>query len=397
MIEMPGALSDIRVLDLSRLLPGPYCSMLLGDLGADVIKVEDPSGGDYLRWMPPVDDDGTSALFAPLNRNKRSIILDLKEAAGQEAFLRLVESADVVIESFRPGVIDRLGIGWELVHARNSRTILCSISGYGQDGPYRERAGHDLNYLALSGVLGMTGTRDGQLAIPGVQIGDLGGGALGATVAILAALHAREQTGAGQHCDVSMVDGLVSWLSLHLGLYFADQRSPGPAQQLLSGRYPCYSVYACADGHLSVAALEPKFWERLIGILALPHLSDAAFADGDAGDRVIAELAALFMTDTRDGWMRRFGESDVCVEPVLSLAEVVGHPQVAGRGMIVAPGVGGPRPQPGPPIRLSGTPLRTMRPAPGYGEHTEEVLREAGYSGEELEQMLHSAAPTRQP
>src|SRR5579864_5025329 len=205
------ALDGLRVLDLSRLLPGPFCTLLLADLGADVIKVEDTTGGDYIRWTPPLHGD-YSAMYPTLNRNKRSVKLNLKTDAGREAFLKLVATADVVVESFRPGVMDRLGVGYDALHAANRGIVLCSISGYGQDGPYRDRAGHDLNYMAIGGGLGITGTADGTLAMPGVQVGDLGGGAMSAAIAILAALQHRNQTGEGQHCDVSMLDGIVSWL-----------------------------------------------------------------------------------------------------------------------------------------------------------------------------------------
>ncbi|MFN2581930.1 MAG: CaiB/BaiF CoA transferase family protein, partial [Candidatus Dormibacteria bacterium] len=285
------ALDDVRILDLSRLLPGPFCSLILADLGADVIKVEDTSAGDYLRWMPPLAGE-YSAMFHALNRNKRSVSLDLKRPEGRDAFLQVAESADVVLESFRPGVMERLGLGYDTLHARNPRLILCSISGYGQDGPYRERAGHDLNYASLAGVLSIDGVEDGLPAMPPLQVADLGGGALHAAVAILAALHQRARTGEGQWCDIAMLDGLISWMAPHAATYFATGDVPAPHSLILNGRHPCYRMYRCADGAVSVAALEQKFWDALVRALGLAHLVDDAFADGERAQEVVRELQA---------------------------------------------------------------------------------------------------------
>lgn len=373
-----SALDGLRILDLSRLLPGPYCTLLLADLGADVVKVEDTGGGDYLRWMPPLADDGQSVMYHPVNRNKRSIALDLKNDDGRELFLRLCERADVVVESFRPGVMARLGLGWDVLHERNPRLILCSISGYGQDGPYRERAGHDIDYIAIGGALGMTGSEDGTPALPGVQIGDLGGGALGAAVAILAALEQRHRGGEGQWCDVSMLDGVVAWDAMHFARAIAEERSPGPGGHVLNGRHPCYRVYRCADGWLAVGALEPKFWAALTETIGLPHLASEGFAEGDAARRVVDEVEAVLKGRTRAEWMEVFGDRDVCVEPVLSLHEMREHPQVRARGLEVAAGEAGPAPQLAPPLRLSASPFEVRRPAPRQGEHTEELLAEIG-------------------
>ncbi|TMC50556.1 MAG: CoA transferase [Chloroflexi bacterium] len=384
-------LSGLRVLDLTRLLPGPFCTMVFADLGADVIKVEDLSGGDYIRWTPPLQGD-YSAMYYTLNRNKRSIRLDLKAEAGREAFLRLVETADVVVESFRPGVLDRLRVGYQELRRRNRGVILCSISGYGQDGPYRDRAGHDLNYIAIGGALGMTGTRDGTVAMPGVQVGDIGGGAMSAAIAVLAALHHRERTGEGQHCDVSMLDGVVTWLSLHAARYFFEGHAPGPAGTHLNGRHPCYNLYRCADGVMSVGALEPKFWAALVEALGVPHLAGDAFADGEDADRVHAELEAVFLRRTRAQWVEALAGRDVCCEPVLGLDEVFDHEQVRHRHLQLEAGSGGPGPVLGFPFRLSATPPAVRRPAPGYGEHTREVLLEAGYDAAAIEAMLADGA-----
>jgi alpha-methylacyl-CoA racemase len=380
-------LSGLRVLDLSRLLPGPFCTLLLADLGADVIKVEDTAGGDYIRWTPPLHGD-YSAMYPTLNRNKRSIKLNLKTDAGCEAFLKLVATADVVVESFRPGVMDRLGVGYQALRKTNSGIVLCSISGYGQDGPYRDRAGHDLNYMAIGGGLGITGTADGTLAMPGVQVGDLGGGAMSAAIAILAALQHRNRTGEGQHCDVSMLDGIVSWLSIHAARFFHDGVRPGPATVHLNGAHPCYNLYRCEDGWMSVGALEPKFWKALVEALDLPHLESEAFAQGEQARRVHAEVETVFLTRTRAEWAERLAGRDVCCEPVLGFDEVFANEQVRHRGLKIEAGAGGPLPQTGFPFQLSATPPRVRRTAPGYGENTRELLAEIGYDDAAYDALL---------
>lgn len=384
-------LSGLRILDLSRLLPGPFATMLLADLGADVIKVEDCAGGDYIRWTPPLHGE-YSASYYGLNRNKRSIKLNLKVEGGRQAFLRLVDTADVVVESFRPGVMDRLGVGYEVLRARNPALIFCSITGYGQDGPYRDRAGHDINYISIGGISGFTGTRDGTLAMPGVQIGDIGGGGMSAAIAILAALHHKQRTGEGQHCDVSMLDGVVAWLSIHAGRYFSEGINPAPASVHLNGRHPCYNLYRCADGVMSVGALEPKFWEALVEVLGVPHLASEGFADGEAGARVHAEVEAVFLTRTRAEWVEALAGRDVCCEPVLSFDEVFANEQVRHRRLRISEGVGGPTAQLGFPFTLSATPPSIRRPAPGYGEHTAEVLAEAGYDGAAVAALVEEGA-----
>jgi crotonobetainyl-CoA:carnitine CoA-transferase CaiB-like acyl-CoA transferase len=380
------ALDDVRVLDLTRLLPGPFCTMLLADFGADVIKVEDTTGGDHMRWMAPVVGE-YSAMFHPVNRNKRSLAIDLKNPLGHEAFLRLVDGADVVVESFRPGVMDRLGIGYDALHERSSRVVLCSISGYGQDGPYRDHAGHDLNYAAVAGVLLLGGTVDAAPAMPGLQVGDLGGGALHAALAIMVALHHAARTGEGQHCDISMVDGLISWASVHASQLFATGVAPEPGNGMLTGRYPCYRIYACADGFLSVGTLEPKFWHAFVHAIGVPEEADRGFAEGAQGERAIAAVQAVLMGRTRAEWREALDGLDVCVEPVLALDETFEHPQVRSREMRLDAGAGRPTAQTGFPIRLTGSPASFRRGAPGYGEHTDEVLTEAGYDEAALASM----------
>jgi alpha-methylacyl-CoA racemase len=373
-------LTGVRVLDLSRLLPGPFATMILAGLGADVVKVEDLDGGDYLRWMPPLEGD-TSVMFTALNRGKRSLRLDLKSARGRDLFLDLAARSSVILESFRPGVMDRLGLSTGALQVRNPRLVICSISGFGQDGPDRLRAGHDLNYLARAGVLAVTGTAEGEPVIPGVQMADMGGGGLGAVVAILAALRDAESTGVGSHCDVSMLDGMLSWMSPHIAAAQAGSVAVASGM-MLNGAHPCYRVYRCADGWMTVAALEPKFWARLCELLGLDDLRDAAFAAGDAGRRAIDRLESVFATRTRAQWRDLLGEDDVCCEPMLSVAEVLDDAQVRHR----AQDVGG-----SPawfPVRVGAAAHAPLGPAPAYGADSRALLAELGVSDGEYQRLV---------
>jgi alpha-methylacyl-CoA racemase len=371
MVALP--LDGIRVLDLSRLLPGPFCTLLLADMGADVIKVEDTGAGDYIRWMPPLAGE-YSALFHALNRNKRAVSIDLKDPAGRDVFLRLAEHADVVVESFRPGVMERLGIGPATLRERNRGLVVCSITGYGQDGPYRDRAGHDLDYIALSGVQSLTLGRDGAPAVPGVQIGDIGGGAQNAAIAILGALVGRQRSGRGIHIDVSMLDGLVGWLSMHAARHLAGE----PAGNALDGRHPCYRLYRTADSWIAVGALEPKFWSELCTEIGVPHLAASGLAEGAEADAVAGEVETVLGVRTTAEWMERLDGHDVCVEPVLGLDEVFAHAQVRARGLLLPQAPGHPVAAPAHPLVYDGVRPGARRPAPGVGEHTAEVLAEAG-------------------
>jgi crotonobetainyl-CoA:carnitine CoA-transferase CaiB-like acyl-CoA transferase len=344
-------LEGIRVLDLTRLLPGAYCTLLLADMGADVIKVEEPESGDYMRWTPPLVD-GQSALFDVLNRGKRSVALDLKTDDGVEGLLRMAERSDVLVEGNRPGVIARLGVGWDVLHARNPKLVVCSITGYGQDGPYALRAGHDLNYMAVAGALGLNGAREGPPAPLSVQVADIGGGGLAPAAAILAALVAVQRGGEGRWIDAAMTDEAVRWL----GMAFA-QRAAGErvsrGDQRLAGRYACYRVYECKDGrYYSVAALESKFWTALCAALGRPDLVELQYSEDES---VQATMEEIFRARTRDEWEQALTAIDACCEPVLELNEVASHPQVAARGVLSKRGRG-----------------------PSLGEHTDEVLRELG-------------------
>jgi crotonobetainyl-CoA:carnitine CoA-transferase CaiB-like acyl-CoA transferase len=375
------ALDGIWVLDLSRLLPGPFLTMVLADLGADVVKVEDPRVGDYLRQIPPAVD-GISGRFLVLNRGKRSLALDLKSEAGRSAFLRMAEKADVVVESFRPGVMDRLGVGWNQLSERNPRLILCSISGYGQTGPYALRAGHDLNYIALAGVLAMTGSSAGAPAMPGVQIADLAGGALWGLTGVLAALLGREKSGRGAHVDISMCEGSLALLAAEMGSVAAGGEAPTRGVATLNGGLACYGVYRTADDrYISVGALEPKFW--LAFNQAIGRKSDLSelIATPKIQERVRSEVQAVIATRTRDEWARIFAEADCCAEPVLEVEEVVRHPLHEARGMFSR----GPGPGDAEVLQMR-TPVaaRADRSAPRLGEHSAEVLGEYGFSPDEI-------------
>jgi alpha-methylacyl-CoA racemase len=379
-------LTGVRILDLTRLLPGAFCTMLLADMGADVIKVEEPSGGDFMRWTPPLVD-GQSALFNALNRNKRSLTLNLKSEAGRDLLLRLVDRAAVLVEGNRPGVMARLGLGWDALQARNPKLVMCSITGYGQDGPFASRAGHDINYTATSGALGLNGERDGPPLPLSVQVADIGGGGLQPAVAILGALVAVERGGQGRWIDASMMDGAVSWLALALAAAGGGERA-GRGDQRLSGRYACYRVYACkGGGFYSVGALEPKFWATLCDAIDRPGLVELQFAEGPEAARVHEALESVFLSRTRSEWERKLAGLEVCCEPVLELDEVASHPQVAARGLITHTPTGV---EVRPAIQLRVGWRRFA--APSLGEHTAEILAEVGVDAKRLEGLREEGA-----
>jgi alpha-methylacyl-CoA racemase len=391
-----SALDGLKVLDLSRLLPGGFCSLLLADLGAEVLKLEDTGMGDYVRWAPPgyegADESTKSALFLALNRGKRSMRVNLKEERGREVLLRLVREYDVVLESFRPGVLDRLGVGWERLREENPRLVYCAITGYGQDGPYRDRSGHDMNYLGLVGLLGLTGEPDGPPVQPAGQIADIGGGALMAAFGILAALRERDRSGEGQLVDVSMSDGALSWLALVAGRYLCDGEVPKRGTLELAGGIICYRPYACRDGWVTLGALEPKFWANWCRGVGREDLLDKQFER--PGSEAHAEVEPIFLERTRDEWRAFASEHDCCLEPVLDLDEALDSELVRAREMVVEldqPGTSGVR-QLGVPVKLSRTPGEVGTPAPALGEHTDEVLSGLGYPEEEIAALKDSGA-----
>jgi alpha-methylacyl-CoA racemase len=400
-------LEGIRVLDLSRLLPGGFCSLLLADFGAEVLKVEDTGMGDYIRWSPPyyegAHESARSALFLSLNRNKRSIRLDLKHERGREALLRLVREYDVVLESFRPGVLERLGVGYERMRQENPGLVYCAISGYGQDGPKRDASGHDINYLGLIGLLGLTGERGGEPVQAAGQIADLGGGALMAAFGIMAALRERDGGGAGsapagsgegQVVDVSMADGALSWLAMVAASYFADGAVPRRGELPLAGSLICYRPYECADGWVTLGALEPKFWQAFCRGVGREELIAKQFEH--PGSDAHADVEEIFKGRTRAEWQAFALEHDCCLEPVLELDEALESELVRAREMVVEieqPGAERTVRQLGVPIKLARTPGEHARlPGPELGEHSEAVLLGAGYSAVEVAELLASGA-----
>jgi alpha-methylacyl-CoA racemase len=397
-------LDGVRILDLSRLLPGAFCSQLLADLGADVVKVEDTGAGDYMRLVGPnyesSEESVRSALFLAVNRNKRSIRLDLKTEGGRDALLALVRDADVLLESFRPGVLERLGLGYDALSTVNERIIYCAITGYGLDGPNVARAGHDINYLALSGLLALTGERDGPPISSAGQIADVGGGALMALAGILAALRERDGTstaagsGLGQIVDISMFDGALSWTALSAAQSMCEGRSPRRGEFVLGGAAVCYRPYRCADGWVAIGAFEPKFWLAWCEGVGRSELACAQFAEpGSAEHR---EIEVIFAQRTRAQWRQFADEVDCCLEPVLELDEALESELVASRGMVIEleqPGIDGPVRVVGSPLRLSRTPAAPhRRPVPALGAHTREVLAGAGYEDDAIEDLLASGA-----
>ncbi len=348
------ALQGIRVLDATRLLPGALATQQLADFGAEVIKIEQPGLGDYARTLL---ESGSSAIFAATNRGKRSVVLDLKSTAGKNAFLCLIRCADVLIEGFRPGVMDRLGLGFETLQAENSGLIYVSLTGYGQSGPMRAAAGHDLNYLAVSGVLDQMRGDDGDCIVPGIQIADIAGGAMQAVIGILLALTARQQNGEGQLVDISMTRGAAQMLTVR-------------GHRMLSGAYACYTTYQCRDGRsIAVGALEPKFWTALCRALGREDLIARQFEPETQQPALKHELAAMFGTKDAAEWAAELSAHDCCVTVVRTLAEAVGTDWLR---------VDEPWPA------LSATQGQRATSVPLLGENTREVLMEAGLSEAEI-------------
>ncbi|MBN8866263.1 MAG: CoA transferase [Solirubrobacterales bacterium] len=379
--EAKGPLQGVRVLDLTRLLPGGFATAMLADLGAEVIKVEQPGQGDYMRWDDP-KIGAESAHNWTNDRNKKSIALDLKDPRAVEALKKLAETADVIFEGFRPGVVDRLGVGYEAMKEVNPKIVYCSLTGYGQDGPLVKEPGHDLNYAARAGITSITGPADGVPTLIGVQIADLGGGALISITGILAALYRAATTGEGDYVDVAMTDGAFAWTSIWMGDHFATGEVPKAGEMMLNGASPCYQVYECSDGKfLTVAAVEEQFFAELCEVIGRPELASTQFETDQ-----IPMWREIFREKTRDEWLELFVGHDVCVGPVNDFAEAAADPQLNHREMIVElerEGHGTFK-QIGNPIKLREHPAEIRTASPRLGEHTAEILTEAGLSQDEI-------------
>lgn len=384
---MAGPLSSLKILDFSTLLPGPFASMMLADMGAEVLRIEAPGRPDMIRLSPPFDDD-TSAWHALLNRSKRSLALDLKKPGAVEIVTRLVQTYDIVLEQFRPGVMDRLGIGYQALRKVNPKLIYCALTGYGQTGPYKDRAGHDINYLSLAGVMSHMGRKEtGPLPLS-LQVSDVGGGSFGAVTGILAAVIQRHQTGAGQLVDISMFDTTIAWNSLAASQYLVGGQNPEPEGSWLNGG-SYYDLYRTADGrYLSVGSLEPKFWTSFCHTIGRPDLIDQGYnTDPKVQQALKAEIQSIIATQSLDTWLTIFATVDVCVEPVLTVSEMLAHPQTQARKMVVdvPKSDGSKQKQIGSPFKFSGGQPTYKYIGAALGVHTEEVLREIGYSAGEID------------
>lgn len=366
--------------------------MILSDLGADIVKVEQPKIGDYARSAPPFIGD-TSAAFLMLNRNKRSITLNLKNDEAQEILRKLAAKADVFVESYRPGVAERLGVGYPVISQVNERIVYCSISGFGQSGPYRDLAGHDLTYMAYSGAIGATGPKGGPPVIPAIQVSDILGG-IHAAVAITAALYRREKTGKGEFIDISLMDAAVWSMIMPLSFHFAGE-STERGKSFLSGGAPFYNVYQTADRKfLAIAPLEPKFWVELCKMLGLDKYQDRQLGSHEEAQRVREDVAALFSQKSRDDWVKIMNEREIPCAPVYDVGEVPSDPHVTSRRMIfqMETKAFGKLNQVATPIRMSHSTLSVRSPPPKLGEHTLQILQELGYSTNDAERLRTEGA-----
>ena len=396
------ALEGIKVLDLSRNAPGQFCTMILGDLGADVLKVERPMSGDravYERVVSGIaspEDERRHVTYSALERNKRSISLDLKYPEARDIFYRLASDADVIVEGFRPGVVKRLGVDYETVKEVNPRIIYCSLSGYGQDGPYSSMVGHDINYISMAGILDLIGNdEEDRPAIPLNLIGDYAGGGLNCVIAILAAVIAREKTGRGQYLDIAITEGVFYMMVALVSDYFSKGVAPKRMGMSLNGGAPFYGVYGTSDGkYISIAAFEPWFWENLCRTLGREDLIPHQLADGEKRQEISRFLSETFRTRTRDDWFDFLKDKGISVGKVYSLDEAIADPQMVSRGMVAEVGTpdGGTVKQPGIAVRLSDTPGKIRSTGAVTGQHTREILLGLGYTEGQIESLQHKQA-----
>ena len=386
---MLGPLASLKILDFSTLLPGPFASLLLADMGAEVLRIESPTRMDLLRVLPP-HDQGVSASHAYLNRNKRSLALDLKQPEALEVIKQLLQDHDIVLEQFRPGVMERLGLGYEALKTINPRLIYVSITGYGQTGPYKDRAGHDINYLALAGLASHTGRADSGPLPLGMQVADVAGGSLHGVIGLLAAVIARQQTGQGQHIDVSMTDCVFSLNAMAGAGYLACGEEPGRENQMLNGG-SFYDYYRTRDGRwLSVGSLEPPFMKQLCTALGVEDLAALGLSPKPAQQKALKDALKIeFEKHDYAELCALFAELDACVEPVLSLSEAVRHPQLQARQLVaqVPRGDGSTQAQMACPLKFSEGLPEPRHIGAALGAHTDEVLGELGFSVQRIEEL----------
>jgi crotonobetainyl-CoA:carnitine CoA-transferase CaiB-like acyl-CoA transferase len=390
MTNRRGPLIGIRVLDLTSLYPGPLATMLLADLGAEVIRIEHPRRPDIIHWLPPFLGEESTA-YLTLNRSKRGLGLDLREAEGRGVFFRLVETADIVVEQFRPGVLKKMGLDYERARERNPRIIYVSLTGFGQAGPYANRAGHDINYISLAGILSQI-KNGNHPVLPAFQMADVAGGAYMTVIACLAALWYREKGGSGQSVDVSMLDAVLPLLTLQLAQSWG-QAAGAAAPSVLDGVFPCYRLYRCADGkHVALGALEPKFWINFCKAVGKEEWTSGNFATGEEGDRIRQEVEALFLERTGDEWVRLAESHDICLTPVQEMEGLAEDPHLRAREMVLDTEQKGDA-----RLKVLGTPLKFSEsrpappdPAPAVGEDSVEILKSAGYTPERIRGLIES-------
>jgi crotonobetainyl-CoA:carnitine CoA-transferase CaiB-like acyl-CoA transferase len=374
-------LEGMQVLDLSQRLPGGLCTQILAYLGAEVIKLENPRGGDGFRNTPPLLG-ANGSFFYILNRNKKSMILNIKKPAGRDIFLNMASGADIIVESARPGTMKKIGLAYEDLQGLNPKIIYCSVTGFGQTGPYRERPAHDINILAISGILEVLGEKGRPPIVPAIMISGSGGGGITAALGIMAALLRRERTGKGQYLDVSILDGLSPFLALMMSEYLAGQEAPIRGESRLGGGHACYNIYETRDGKfLALGCLEKKFWDELCRCLKREDLCADLLAPLPRQKEIIQELKAIFLKKNRDEWMTILGQGEICFAPVNSLPEALADPQVRHRGLWfqAAHPAGETIPQQGFPVKFSQDQPELRIPPPLLGQHTREIMQTMGY------------------
>ncbi len=387
---MSKPLDGIKVLDLTRYLPGPFATQILADFGAEIIKIEEP-GGDLGRFLPPFIG-GIGTRFCSVNRNKKSIILNLKSEKGKEIYRKLASGADIIIEQFRPGVIDKMGIGYNSLKTGNEGLIYCSLTGYGLSGPWMNRAGHDINYLNTAGISALNAGRDGVPVMSSVQIADVAGGALFAVIGILLALFHRSRSGKGQLCDIAMMDGALSLLSYSVGEWCGKGSVPETGKEFLTGGYAMYNTYKCSDGkYVGLGAIEGKFWSGFCKKIGREDYINSQF-DPSRQDELIAAVGSIMQGRTRDEWVEFFADSDICFTPVLDLDEVSEHEQIRAREMlhkvINFRGSGSDLVVTGNPVKLSETPCEIILEFPETGGDAMKILTDAGYTEDEVSEFI---------